>query len=78
MRKLARLFQIKTRIEAYAITYAIAVGAVGRGMAYIEKFPGIGGKLLFGACVIVVFMVGAFLLDGIKLKAAAEQSHPAK
>jgi hypothetical protein len=30
LKKLARLFVIKTRFEAFAIIYAIAVGAVGR------------------------------------------------
>ena len=63
MKRLGRLFVIKTRFEALAVTYAIALGAVERGMHYLETYPGFGGWLLFAACTGVVFMVGGKLMD---------------
>ena len=66
MRKVARLFVIKTRFEAYAIIYALALGAVERGSAYLQQFPGLGGKLLFLACTAAVFMAGAKILDCLR------------
>jgi hypothetical protein len=63
LRKLRRLFVIKTRLEAYAVIYAIAVGAVGRGYLYLHQYPGMGGWLLFAACTGVVFVAGAKILD---------------
>lgn len=66
VRKLARLFVIKTRFEAFAVIYALAVGAVGRGLDYMSAFPGTPGYLLFGACLVVVFMGGAKILDAIR------------
>ena len=66
MRKVARLFVIKTRLEAYAIIYALALGAVERGSAYLQQFPGLGGKLLFLACTAAVFMAGAKILDCLR------------
>ena len=47
LRKIARLFIIKTRFEAFAVIYALSLGAVERGKAYIAEYPGFGGKLLF-------------------------------
>ena len=61
--KVARLFTIRTRWEAYLVIYAIAVGATSRGFLYVEQYPGPGGWLLFAACTGVVFMAGAKLLD---------------
>jgi hypothetical protein len=66
LRKLARLFVIRNRLEAYAIIYAIALGAVGRGLHYHQEYPGIGGWLLFAACTGAVFMAGAKILDGTR------------
>ena len=63
MKRLGRLFVIKTRWEALAVTYAIALGAVERGIHYLQRFPGVGGWLLFAACTGVVFMVGGRLMD---------------
>ena len=63
MRKLKRMFEVRTRWEAFAVIYAIAVGSVQRGFVYMERFPGFGGWLLFGACTLVVFVVGGKLLD---------------
>ena len=46
-RKISRLFVIKTRLEAFMIIYALALGATERGSVYLEQYPGWGGKLLF-------------------------------
>ena len=66
LRKIGRLFQIKTPFEAYLIIYALALGAVERGQIYLQQYPGWGGKLLFLACTGAVFMAGAKILDCIK------------
>ena len=63
LRKIARLFMIKTRWEAYLIIYALALGATTRGAHYLEVYPGVGGWLLFLACTGAVFMAGAKILD---------------
>ena len=62
-KKFKRLFVIKTRFEAYALIYAIAVGAVTRGAHYLDLYPGFGGYLLFAACTGAVFVAGAKILD---------------
>jgi hypothetical protein len=64
--KIGRLFTIKTRTEAWLVTYAIAVGAVERARHYLELYPGNGGILLAIACTGVVFIAGAKLLDSVK------------
>ena len=64
--KFGRLFQIKTRFEAFLIIYALALGSVERGMTYLDQYPGFGGKLLFLACTGAVFMAGAKILDCLK------------
>ncbi len=66
-RKFKRLFIIKTKFEAFLITYALAMGAVTRGQAYLIQYPGIGGKLLFLACTGAVFMAGAKMIEAIDL-----------
>ena len=63
LRKLGRLFVIKTRWEAILVIYALSVGAVERGFHYVERFPGVGGWLLFLACTGAVFMAGARLME---------------
>jgi hypothetical protein len=68
--KIARLFVIKTRFEAFLIIYALALGATKRGSAYLTQFPGFGGKLLFLACTAAVFMAGAKILDCLKYEQA--------
>ncbi len=68
IRKLARLFVIKTRFEAYAVIYAIAVGAVGRGVHYLEVYPGWPGYLMFLACTAAVFVAGGKILDATARK----------
>ena len=64
--KIGRLFTIKTRTEAWLVTYAIAVGAVERARHYVELYPGTMGLLLALACTGVVFIAGAKLLDSVR------------
>ncbi len=64
--KIARLFTIKTRLEAYLVTYAIAVGAIERGIHYLQGYPGTGGVILALACLGVPFIAGAKLLDSVR------------
>jgi hypothetical protein len=64
--KIGRLFQIKTRFEAWLVIYAIALGAVERGRHYLEVYPGVGGWLLALACTGVVFVAGGKLLDSVQ------------
>jgi hypothetical protein len=66
-KKISRLFVIKTKWEAYLITYALATGAMERGKTYLSAYPGIGGWLLFAACSGAVFMAGAKMLDAIHM-----------
>jgi hypothetical protein len=66
LRKIGRLFVIKTRLEAYLVTYAIAVGSVERGAHYLQQYPGNGGWLLAVACLGVPFIAGAKLLDSVR------------
>jgi hypothetical protein len=61
--RLRRLFTIKTKFEAYLVIYGLGTGAVERGIHYLDKFPGWGGKALFLLCPIAVFMAGAKILD---------------
>ena len=74
LRKVSRLFVIKTRIEAFLIIYALALGATERGTHYLSQFPGWGGKLLFFACTGAVFMAGAKILDCLKYERAAKEA----
>jgi hypothetical protein len=68
LRKIGRLFVIKTRFEAFLIIYALALGATARGSAYLEQYPGFGGQLLFLATTGAVFLGGAKILDAIRLE----------
>ena len=76
LKRLGRLFVIKTRFEAYAVTYAIAVGAVERGRHYMQIFPGTFGMVMALLCTGVVFLAGAKLLDSVRVapKPALAQS----
>lgn len=62
-KRIARLFVIRTRLEACFVIYALALGAIERGFHYLEIYPGLGGWLLFAACTCAVFMAGARLLE---------------
>ena len=68
LRKIGRLFVIKTRFEAFLIIYALALGSTARGTEYLHKFPGFGGQLLFLATTGAVFLAGAKVLDCIRLE----------
>ena len=72
--KIRRLFTIKTKVEAYLIIYALALGAVERGIVYLGQYPGWGGKLLFLACTGAVFMAGAKILDCLKYERAEREA----
>jgi hypothetical protein len=61
--RIGRLFVIKNRFEAMAVIYALGLGAIDRGMRYLEIYPGVGGWLLFAACTGAVFMAGARLME---------------
>jgi hypothetical protein len=74
LRKVSRLFVIKTRLEAFLIIYALALGATERGTHYLTQFPGWGGKLLFVACTCAVFMAGAKILDCLRYENAAKEA----
>src|ERR1044072_6606216 len=76
LKKIGRLFTIKTRTEAWLVTYAIAVGAVERGQHYLAQYPGFGGWLLALACTGVVFVAGAKLLDSVRPAPAAATVGP--
>ena len=65
LRRLCRLFVIHTRWEAWAVIYALALGATTRGLHYLDDYPGVGGWLLFAACTGAVFMAGAKILDAV-------------
>jgi hypothetical protein len=64
--KIARLFIIKNRFEASAVIYALALGAIERGMHYQQTYPGFPGWLLTSACLCAVFMAGARLLESVR------------
>ena len=63
--KIRRLFTIKTKFEAFLVIYGLGTGAVERGMHYLDRFPGMGGWMLFLLCPVAVFMAGGKILDGI-------------
>ncbi|KQN03762.1 MULTISPECIES: hypothetical protein [unclassified Sphingomonas] len=68
--RLKSLFTIKSKFEAFLVIYGLAVGAVERGLHYVQLYPGIGGWLLFAVCPIAVFMAGARILDSIDAEQA--------
>ncbi len=78
LRKIGRLFVIKSRWEAYMVIYALGLGATERGVVYLQRFPGYGGDLLFLACMGAVFMGGAKILDCLRYEQAerAEGQEP--
>ena len=76
LRKIGRLFVIKTRFEAWFVIYAIALGAVERGIHYLALYPGWFGWTLALACTGVVFLAGAKLLDSVRPAVAAAANAP--
>ena len=72
VRKISRLFVIKTRLEAFVIIYALALGASERGAHYLSDMPGWPGWMLFVACNVAVLMAGAKILDCLKFEHARQ------
>jgi hypothetical protein len=68
--RVARLFTIKTKFEAFLVLYGLATGACERGVHYLEQYPGTGGWILFSVCPIAVFMAGARILDSLERERA--------
>lgn len=66
LRKIGRLFVIKTRMEAFLVIFALAMGAMARGRGYLVEYPGFGGWLLFWACSGSVVIAGAKILDALR------------
>lgn len=66
LKRFARLFVIKTRLEACIIIYALALGALARGEDYLAVYPGIAGYLLLAATTGAVFLAGAKLLEATR------------
>ena len=66
MKKLKRLFQIKTKFEVFLITYALGLGAVERGMVYMQQYPGNIGKVFFCLCTGSVFLAAAKMLEAVE------------
>jgi len=64
MKKLRRLFTIKTKFEAFLAIYALALGATQRGLVYMPEYPGISGQILALACIIA----GGLMIDAVTLK----------
>ena len=65
LKRIGRLFTIKTKFEAYLVIYGLGLGAVERGVHYLQQYPGVGGWLLFALCPVAVFMAGARLIDSL-------------
>ena len=65
IRKLSRLFIIKTKFEAFLVIYALACGAVERGLHLKSQYPGWSGWMLCALCPLVVFVAGARILDAV-------------
>lgn len=63
--RIARLFTIKTKFEAYLIIYGLATGATERGAHYMKLYPGTLGWVFFALCPIAVFMAGGKILDSL-------------
>lgn len=64
--RIGRLFVIKNKFEAFLVIFGLANGAVERGFHYLSLYPGLGGKLLFAACPVAVFMAGGRILDSLE------------
>jgi hypothetical protein len=70
MKKLVRLFQIKTKLEVFLITYALGLGAAERGKDYMVQYPGNIGKVFFLLCTVAVFIAAAKMLEAVELHQA--------
>lgn len=72
--RLISLFTLRTRFDVFCAIYAVALGAAVRGQAYLAIFPGWFGWLMMAACLGVVFIVGAKLLDAVRPPVAAART----
>lgn len=70
MKKIMRLFTIKTKLEVFMITYALGLGAVKRGQEYMIQYPGNIGKVFFVLCTGAVFIAAAKMLEAVELDTA--------
>lgn len=68
MTKLRRLFSVRTKFEVFLVVYALALGAMERGHAYLDMYPGTAGKLLMLACTGSVFLAGGLMIDAVDLR----------
>lgn len=68
--KVKRLFIIKTRFEACLIIYALGMGAIERGIHYLDQYPGYGGYMLLVACTGSVFLAGGKIFDALRYEQA--------
>jgi hypothetical protein len=66
MKKLSRLFQIKTKAEVFLITYPLALGAVKRGQDYMLLYPGKIGWVFLGLTCAAVFMASSKMLQAVE------------
>jgi hypothetical protein len=67
MKKLKRLFQIKTKFEVFLVTYALGLGACERGFIYMQQYPGKIGYVFFALCTGSVFLASAKMLEAVEL-----------
>jgi len=65
-KRIARLFTIRTKFEAFMVIYGLGLGATERGVHYVQEYPGVGGWIMFSLCPIAVFMAGARILDSVE------------
>ena len=70
MKKITRLFQVKTKFEVFLITYALGLGAVKRGEDYLMQYPGKIGCVFFALCTGAVFIASAKMLEAIEYHSA--------
>jgi hypothetical protein len=68
MKKIARLFQVKTKFEVFLITYALGLGAVKRGEDYLMQYPGRIGWIFFALCTGAVFVAAAKMLEAVEFQ----------
>lgn len=70
MKRILRLFTIKTKLKVFMITYALGLGAVKRGQEYMIQYPGNIGKLFFLLCTGAVFIAAAKMLQAVEFDTA--------
>ena len=68
--RFARLFVIKTKFEAFLVIYGLGTGAIERGVHYMAQYPGWGGRMLFLASPVAVFMAAHRILDSLERRDA--------